>query len=555
MAMAQNLMKPAVSMLGKFGSAAIALPGWCFTRLVTYLVALATPPAFVLPPYHQPKSRQWDFLRRSIVIALIVFVGLIYGFLIAIFPLFLYTYLALPISFIALTVIWALPETGHVPDYLITRLFFAVFLTVCLWPNYLAFVVPGLPWMTMIRIWSFPLVLVTLLGLSTAAEFRAKMSVWFSTSSIVIKLLIGFVIIECLTLPMSKTPFQSLSRFLITQVEWTSMTFIAAFVFAKEGRAMLWAKMLCGCAVFLAASSIAEYKLGYVPWARHIPSFLVIQSELVQNILIGGSRAATGVYRIQSIFTTSLNFAEFLALTTAFIVHFLVTSNKKIVKALLFVYLIFSFWVIFTTDSRLGTVGYFASILSYVLFGSAKRWMQNRDSLIAPALVISYPVIFAMFMALTFVWRRLEVMVWGGGAQQFSTDARHAQWESGMHQLQRWPLGYGLGQAPDVVGYVNLAGETSLDSYYLNILIDFGILGFIAYFGMFLLASWQSIKTGLKTRDPEIALLIPIGIMLGVFVLGKSVLSQVDNHTLAFIALGASVGLCHRASKMDVAQK
>jgi O-Antigen ligase len=292
-----------------------------------------------------------------------------------------------------------------------------------------------------------------------------------------------------------------------------------------------------------------------VLWAKHIPSFLVIQSELVQNILIGGSRAATGVYRIQSIFTTSLNFAEFLALTTAFFVHFMVVSKSRLGQGLIFLYLIFSFWVIFTTDSRLGTVGYFASILLYMLFGSAKRWLHNSNSLMAPAIVISYPVILTMFMVLTFTWRRLEVMVWGGGAQQFSTDARHEQWASGWLKLGSWPFGYGLGQAPNVIGYVNLAGETSLDSYFLNILIDFGVLGFIAYFGMFLAASLQSIVTGLKTKDPELELLIPIGIMLGVFVLGKSVLSQVDNHTLAFIALGASVGLCHRASTMGVAEK
>lgn len=309
---------------------------------------------------------------------------------------------------------------------------------------------------------------------------------------------------------------------------------------------MLWVKMFCGFAVFLAVTSLIEYRMGHVPWAGHMPSFLVVQSEIVEKILVGGARAASGKYRVQSIFTTSLNFAELLGLSTAFFVHFMITSRHRLIQAAIAAYLCFSFFVIITTDSRLGIIGFFASILLYLLVASAKRWRSREDSIFSPAIVLSYPVTFMLFMGLTLTWRRLNVMVWGGGAQQSSTDGRAEQWTMGMAKFWQWPFGYGQSQGGNVVGWVDLAGNMSIDSYYLSILIEFGLIGFVAYFGMFLLATSQALMAGITSKDKETDLLMPLGIMMIVFIIGKGVLSQTDNHTLVFIMLGMLVALVHR---------
>ena len=65
---------------------------------------------------------------------------------------------------------------------------------------------------------------------------------------------------------------------------------------------------------------------------------------------------------------------------------------------------------------------------------------------------------------------------------------------------------------------------------------------------MFLIAIFKAAKAGLETDDEETELLIPLGIMLMVFLIIKGVLSQEDNHTLMFIALGATVALYHLAT-------
>lgn len=513
-----------------------------------YLASLWARPAPALAPYHQPVAPLRRAIKKTMAIALIILIGMFYGLFLSVFPLFLYLYLAVPVGILALLVIWALPENENIPIRAINWLFFAIMVTVCIWPNYIAIAIPGLPWITFIRLWSIPMTLLFVISLSMSPQFRRDVGEWFQTSPSILWCLLIFVLLNFLTIPMSYRPFGSFNRVIINQFEWTMVFFVACYLFRKEGKALLWARLFCGLAMFLALSSVVEYVNGQVPWANRIPSFFQIQGDLVEAILIGGARSATGAYRVQSIFTTSLNFAEFLALSTPFIIHFLVKAKRQWVQGALLLYLPFSFWVIFKTDSRLGIIGFFASIFVYLLIWGVKRWQRDRHGLIAPAVVIAYPVIISAFFALTLIWRRLEVMVWGGGPQQASNEARRLQWVSATRELKEWPFGNGLGNAGELVGYFDAAGRLSLDSYFITILLDFGVIGAVAFFGMFLIASFKAAKAGLATNDEEAELLIPLGIMLMVFLIIKGVLSQEDNHTLMFIALGATVALYHRVA-------
>src|SRR3546814_19590484 len=65
--------------------------------------------------------------------------------------------------------------------------------------------------------------------------------------------------------------------------------------------------------VLLTLVAVQEWRHGVVPWVGHVPSFLKIQDPVVQRVLEGSARAATGIHRIQATYTTSLGFAEFLA--------------------------------------------------------------------------------------------------------------------------------------------------------------------------------------------------------------------------------------------------
>ncbi len=505
----------------------------------------------VLAPYRPIRTRREEKKRRRRLLTAIAIIGLIYGFLVSIFPIAWYLYMAIPILVLAGLVIWALPERDHFPEVGMERLFFAVFLSLFLWPNYLAIELPGLPWITMVRLWSAPLFLLFVVSLSTSSQFRERLSEVFSASPWLLRLMVAFIIIQCLTLPLSGRLANSFNKFLDAQFGWSTIFFIAAFVFLKPGRARLWAILYCSMAVALALMAVVELRSNRVLWAGEVPSFLAIEDERVQAIMAGGRRFASGIYRLQSTFGTSLNFAEFLGYATPFFIYFFVITRSALLRLAILVYLPFSFWIIRGTDSRLGVIAFFGSLMLYLLLWGLKTWMKRREHLFAPLVVLTYPIIAAAFFVLTLVWRRLGNMVWGGGPQQASNEARKQQYASGFPKIAKNPVGNGIGEGAVTLGHTNLGGTLTIDSYYLTIALEYGVLGFFAYYGLVITGIWQAVKYGLESVGKEAELLLPCAVMLTMFVVVKGVLAQDDIHSAMFMVLGMVAALTYKV-KRDV---
>ena len=58
----------------------------------------------------------------------------------------------LPLAALGLLVIWTLPEVRWAPTRTLRWAFYASFIGLICWPNYLAISLPGLPWITVIRL-------------------------------------------------------------------------------------------------------------------------------------------------------------------------------------------------------------------------------------------------------------------------------------------------------------------------------------------------------------------------------------------------------------------
>jgi hypothetical protein len=361
-------------------------------------------------------------------------------------------------------------------------------------------------------------------------------------------MLVGFVGIQAISIAFSTQPVTSANKFVVAQIYWTLIFFVSCYVFRKPGRIERWIILLWLMAILLGVIGLREHMISRVPWAGHIPGFLKIEDESVLRILAGAARAATGIYRVQSTFTTSLGFAEYLALVTPFVIHYMVTSRIIGVKILASASLVLIFYMIYLTDSRLGVVGYFLSILFYLLAWGALRWKRTQGSLFGPAIVFAYPVIFTGFIVATFFVGRLRAMVWGTGAEQFSTESRMDQFRAGIPMVIKWPLGHGIGRGADTLGFTNLAGVLTIDTYYLLVALEYGVIGFILYYGMILLGIGQAARCGLHTSPDvrESEFLMPIAIAMGNFFVIKSIFSQEENHPLIFMLLGMTVALVYR---------
>src|SRR3546814_19544403 len=83
----------------------------------------------------------------------------------------------------------------------------------------------------------------------------------------------------------------------------------------------------------------------------------------------------------------------------------------------------------------------------------------------------------------------------------------------------------------------------TIDSYYLSIGLDYGVLGFIAFYGMILYAIYVCVRIYLTVRDEEATIAAPLAMALGIYFIIKAVLSQPQNEPFLYRLVGVAIAL------------
>src|SRR3546814_13347584 len=108
------------------------------------------------------------------------------------------------------------------------------------------------------------------------------------------------------------------------------------------------------------------------------------------------------------------------------------------------------------------------------------------------------------------------------------------------------PLGYGIGRGSVTLGCTNPEGVETIDTYYLLILLEYGVLGFLIFYDLFLTGIWTAGRTlfDLGPTDREVSLLITLIIAMSNRLIIKSIFAQADNNTLIFAMLEIGRASC-----------
>lgn len=455
--------------------------------------------------------------------------------------------MSIPGFILAFLVVWTLPPGEYAPWPLLEPLFLAFFCAVVLWPVYLAVALPNLPWITMVRLFATPMLFTLLICVSTSKTFRIRLGQIIGSDKMIWRLLVTFVALQSASVVISTNPDISVNKWVVYQLNWTTIFFVSCFLFSLRGFADRWAKMFIATGYVICFYGLWEARLGLLPWAGHIPDWLRIEDESVIRLLGGVVRSAKGIHRVQSSSTTPLGMSELLGLMSPFAIHYLMNARSVILRVASAVFLPLSLQLVLLADSRLGLVAMLGAVLGYVLIWGALRWRRDSKSLFAPALVLTYPALFSVVLTATLVINRIRNRVWGSGASAASTESRSQQWENAIPKIATHPFGHGIGRAARDLGFVSPSGVVTIDSYYLTLLMDVGILGFIVYFAMFLRGVWISASAVVVHKvEGEDALLLPLCVALMNFVIVKSVFSQDSNHPLVFMMLGGVVAMAYR---------
>ena len=470
-------------------------------------------------------------------------VAAFYGFAVVALPPNLLFVLSLPIVVCLLLALWLMPDRGVFPLKAVERSYYPFLVLTIVWPTYLAVVLPGLPWLTPTRFALFVVTLFFLYSVSTSTPLRGHLSAVARSSPLLWAAFLLWQASMIYTIPFSGQVVQTLKILIDDLLRFTEVFFIGCLLFTRRGAATRTITIILVLAVLCVIEGFVELKLEYPPWANHIPSFMKIDDAALSLILGSQARAADGIYRVRGPFTTSLPFAEFLALTTPFIGHWLLTSRSLLIKATMVVTFVAVFAGIVITQSRLGLVGVIVGIATYVPMWAYRQWRADRTSIIGPSILIGAPMVALAMIGVVFSSHTLKMRVLGSGAQAASTEARDEQRRLAVPKVAANPIGHGLGQSGTVLNYVSPSGITTVDNHYLTTLLDLGIPGALGFYGMFLVAAWLGMRAYLVTGDRETELAGPLAASFMIFLVVKSVLSEETNHSLVLLLLGMLMAL------------
>jgi len=501
----------------------------------------------VLAPYTRVHTLTGT-VAKLVAMPLLVLGCLLYGFFFGLTAPSLLVPFAVPIALLASLIIWALPEQRFAPTLPIEFLFPAYLVILVLWPRYLAIQLPGMPWITLLRILGLPMAGLLLISLSMSKVFRTTVSRSVTAIKPMWIFLCGFVFVQLLTTIISPKPLAAAQLAFDEQIYWTAVFVISAVIFRKDGQIERYLALLCTLSVFIVLLTALEWRREHVLWAAHIPAILRIPDPSVQNTLRPGFRPGTHFYRAKATFSTPLALAEYISLLTPFFLHFAFTKRNTLVRLSCFAMVPLTFVAVRMTDARLGVVGIFSTVLLYGLIWSIVRWRTHPRDLVAAATVYAYPVMFLAGIAAIFSSTRLNQMVFGGGSQAGSTAARKTQLGMATGKVLTHPWGFGSGQSGNAMGFAK-GDFITIDNYFISLSLDYGILGVLFWYGMFIIAIIVAVRYCMSAeygRRPEAQLLAPLAVSLTAFLIIKWVHGQSDNHSVYFMMLGMISALVYR---------
>jgi hypothetical protein len=97
----------------------------------------------------------------------------------------------------------------------------------------------------------------------------------------------------------------------------------------------------------------------------------------------------------------------------------------------------------------------------------------------------------------------------------------------------------------------NPAGKGTVDTYYLTVMLDSGLLALPLFLLTFLIPAWLAFKYYRDAKTPEQQILAPLSIAIINFVIVKSVLTSEANIPLAFAYVGCIIGLVWQQHRLQ----
>lgn len=500
----------------------------------------------VLPPYTQTRSPFATFLWVLLWLGIAVGVGLGYGYMSAIGPLYFLPAMTAGVAGMLLLLVLVLPAPQAIPQKTIYTLYFFMIAFHILLPEYISLFLPGLPWMNPMRITAISLTLLIGYLIFSRKDFQADVVEISTRYWLIVFGGTANVLVGAMILPIMGGEIARLSSALFDIMVYAAVVLGASYLYWKNGRKVMlrFALIICIATAVLLPIGAIERIQQMVLWRPLIPAgFGGDDAALIQSIL--SSKFRDGVYRVQAVFSNPLLFAEYLAVTSPILLAVMVWTKSATARAVLIPIYIYSIYAALVFPSA--RLAFVALVAGHCALGSIALLYWKRHSRgnnhIADAGLLAIPGTIAILtLALIFV-RRFQLIIFGGTEHAGSNQARANQWSQAFETFPRSPVfGFGYGEASGLAGTIGANQTLTLDAWYINVMLDSGVIGTSLYAAAFLAATYRACQLSVLMKGRDAALMMALTGMMVAKMTINGVLSLTHNHVLLFFAYGIVIG-------------
>jgi hypothetical protein len=501
----------------------------------------------ILPPYTRRANSLSHKLKKATVVTAILAFAVVMGFWIAIFSTFVVPIFVGIIGLLFLIALWMSDDVEPDLRNFGGKMLVGFFALSIIWPNYLAITIPGLPWLTPTRIVLALLTLTMLLQISQSRITRDHISgsIMQTKSAFIAYAVVQFCMLA--TFLIAPSPVDALS-FVVQQLILWNLPLIALLWLFEDSKLVERLMQALAIALMIAMLfTLGEYRNKLPVWIPHIPSFLTVEGPQMQAFLTAQVRL-DGTYRAKGTYGIHLYYSQLLLLMLPFAIHWILDALSPAKRGWAIAYVALLLVTIWMNNTRTATTGQLVVIAAMLGLYALRHYLNTRNKLdmTAPALAIGIPAVAAIGAMLIAISPRLQTMTIGGTQHAGSDAVRDGQWERAWTAVAKNPFGYGASQSGPITGRPTSAGTWIVDSTWINIMVDFGIIAAIAWVAFIGIIAGFGALIYLQRADRSADLCGPAAVAIGSFAMTMYTISYYGNMPFLMVMIAMVVTTRYR---------
>jgi hypothetical protein len=506
--------------------------------------------ARILPQYNSLHHRPWWKFASIAFVAFALFLTIYTGFLVAIGGTLAFRFVGFPIAVMALLGLWLLPDVDKADNAPFWKLLSAFLFLMVAWPAYVAVAIPGLPWVSPPRLILAVMLVVMLTHFPQIAEARRKVVDLLGYDKLALRLYLLFMVMEVVVLPLSPAPVDALSYIFMQSVLDLTAMVVAAWLFADIRTVPRLMRVLVYAGIFTFLVGILENFMQRPPWMGYLPSFLRIDSELLQVYMSPQARVGDGRYRVRATFGIILYYSQYLGIIIPPLLYEMwrMRGWKRALAILLIPLMLQAVWF---CNARTAFIALFVSLFGYGgMIMMRQLFYRKKGDALKPGIMVALVMMGVAGMAGAIASsHRLQMYTIGGSQHVGSNAVRDQQWAGAWRAVAKNPIGVGMGIPLPEVGAVSNKGIAIVDSYYINLLVGVGPLGFIGFIGCLARLAWLGVMTFMRASDELEEWGGALALSMINFIIAAYVVSFADNNYLVFVMAAAILALHRHQAK------